>query len=53
MKELVLSGRIEILSGGWSQHDEACSYYSDMISNMQFGHLMVLKEFGIAPVTGW
>ena len=32
--ELINEGRIEILNGGWSEHDEGVAYYSDMISNM-------------------
>jgi hypothetical protein len=31
---LLEEGRIEIVNGGWSEHDEGCSYYSDMITNM-------------------
>lgn len=53
MRELIHDGRIEIVNGGWSQHDEGCAYYSDMISNMQFGQLMVLKEINIVPKVGW
>lgn len=53
MRELIMNGRIEIVNGGWSEHDEGCAYYSDMISNMQYGQLMVLKEIGIVPKVGW
>ena len=53
VRAMVKSGRIEILNGGWSEHDEGCAYYSDMISNMQYGQLMVLKEFDVTPAIGW
>ena len=37
IKDLAKSGRLEIVNGGWSEHDEGAAYYSDMISNLQFG----------------
>lgn len=46
-------GRLEIVNGGWSEHDEGCTYYTDMISNMQFGHMKTLQEFGYIPKIGW
>ena len=38
VRQLVQQGRLEILNGGWSMHDEACTHYEDMINNMMFGH---------------
>jgi alpha-mannosidase len=50
---LVKEGRLELLNGGWSMHDEACVHFDDMINNMMFGHQFILKEFGITPKVGW
>jgi hypothetical protein len=38
VRQLVKQGRLEIVNGGWSMHDEACTHYEDMINNMMFGH---------------
>jgi hypothetical protein len=41
------------LSGGWSQHDEACTHYEDIINNMMVGHEFLKKEFDLVPTVGW
>ena len=38
VKQLVKEGRLDIVNGGWSMHDEACPTYDDMITNMMKGH---------------
>ena len=53
VKKLVQSEQLEILSAGWSMHDEACPTYEDMIDNMMIGHDFAKKEFGVAPRVGW
>ena len=53
VRKLVAEGRLELLSGGWTQHDEACPTYEQMITNMVAGHEFIKKEFGIAPRVGW
>ena len=53
VRKLVASGRLELLSGGWTQHDEACPTYEEMITNMVTGHEFIKKEFGVAPRVGW
>ena len=53
VRGLVKSGQLELLSGGWSMHDEACPTYEDMIDNMMTGHDFILKEFGVTPRVGW
>jgi hypothetical protein len=35
VRQIVHEGRLEIVSAGWSMHDEACPHYEDMINNMQ------------------
>lgn len=55
VRALVSEGRLELLNGGWSMHDEACPHYDDMITNMQKGHQFITDEFGAeaAPRIGW
>lgn len=53
VRQLVKSGRLEMLNAGWSMHDEANPHYEDMITNMQKGHEFVLEEFGVRPRIGW
>ena len=53
VKKLVKNGQLEILSGGWSMHDEACPTFEDMIDNMMIGHDFAKAEFGVAPRVGW
>ena len=52
VRQIVHEGRLEIVSAGWSMHDEACPHYEDMINNMQ-GHQFALKELGVKPRVGW
>ena len=53
VKKLIKNGQLELINGGWSMHDEACSIYEDMIDNMKIGHDFILNEFGIKPRIGW
>lgn len=53
VRNLVNSGQIELLNGGWSMHDEACPHYEDMIHNMMHGHDFILREFNTKPRIGW
>lgn len=52
-KKLVQNGQIELVSGGWSMHDEACPTFDDMIDNMEYGHRYLEKLFGKKPRIGW
>lgn len=53
IRKIVKEGRFEFINGGWSMHDEATSYYEDIIDNMALGHEFLLKEFGVIPTVGW
>jgi alpha-mannosidase len=53
VRQLVQQGRLEIVNGGWSMHDEACTHYEDMINNMMFGHQFLQQELGVRPRIGW
>ena len=52
-RRLVTSGQLEFVNGGWSMHDEATTYFIDMIDQTTLGHRFLLDEFGIVPRTGW
>ena len=37
VRDLVDSGRLEFIGGGWSMNDEAAAHYTAIIDNMAFG----------------
>jgi len=45
--------QVEFINGGWSNNDEACPYYEDIIENYIFGHRWLQNEFGLDPNIGW
>ena len=53
VKILVDEGRLEFISGGWAMHDEAVTYYEDMIDNMALGHKFLSDNLGVVPKVGW
>jgi len=53
VKGLLKQGRLEIVNGGWSVHDEATALYEDMINNMYWGHSWLLGLFEYIPSVGW
>ncbi len=53
MRQLVKEGRLELVSGGYVQHDEATTTYNDILVNMMTGHRFLKEEFGIEPRIGW
>ena len=53
VRRLIHGQQLEIVNGGWVQHDEACPLYGDMIDQTTRGHLFLLKHFGIRPRVGW
>ena len=53
VRMLVREGRLELINGGWSMHDEANPHYEGMLDNMMIGHEFILKEFGVTPRIGW
>ena len=50
MRELIKSGRIEIVGGGFSQNDEALSDIEAVIRNLETGHAYLKEEFDINSV---
>ncbi|RDY10272.1 putative alpha-mannosidase [Mucuna pruriens] len=53
VKELVNSGQLEFINGGYCMHDEATTHYIDMIDQTTLGHQFLKEEFGVTPRIGW
>ncbi|KAK8465738.1 hypothetical protein PHAVU_009G161600 [Phaseolus vulgaris] len=53
VKELVKSGQLEFINGGFCMHDEAATHYIDMIDQTTLGHQFLKEEFGVTPRIGW
>jgi alpha-mannosidase II len=52
-KELVKSGQVEIVTGGWVMNDEANTHYYAMIEQLTSGHEWLVQRMGITPQNGW
>ncbi|KAK7410985.1 hypothetical protein VNO78_02279 [Psophocarpus tetragonolobus] len=53
VKELVNSGQLEFINGGYCMHDEATAHYIEMIDQTTLGHRFIKEEFGVTPRIGW
>ncbi|KAL6078171.1 carbohydrate binding [Balamuthia mandrillaris] len=53
VRELVSSGRLEFINGGWCMNDEATTHYEAIVDQMTSGHRFLLREFGVQPTIGW
>eukprot|EP00245_Coleochaete_scutata_P006046 TRINITY_DN20159_c0_g1_i1.p1 TRINITY_DN20159_c0_g1~~TRINITY_DN20159_c0_g1_i1.p1 ORF type:complete len:1052 (-),score=194.38 TRINITY_DN20159_c0_g1_i1:847-4002(-) len=55
VRDLVKSGQLEFINGGWCMHDEATTHYVDMIDQTTLGHRYIREQFGkdAAPRIGW
>jgi|LauGreDrversion4_2_1035121.scaffolds.fasta_scaffold544671_1 alpha-mannosidase len=53
VRQLVKSGQLEFINGGWTSNDEACPSYEEIIMNMMTGHAFLQKNFGITPKHAW
>eukprot|EP00808_Paulinella_micropora_P008824 g57631.t1 len=53
MRDVVSSGQLEFLNGGWCMHDEASTHYIGMIDQTTLGHRFLKEEFGVIPRIGW
>ncbi|XP_028229498.1 probable alpha-mannosidase At5g13980 [Glycine soja] len=53
VKELVNTGQLEFINGGFCMHDEAATHYIDMIDQTTLGHQFIKEEFGVTPRIGW
>eukprot|EP00879_Flechtneria_rotunda_P012931 GHRR01013504.1.p1 GENE.GHRR01013504.1~~GHRR01013504.1.p1 ORF type:complete len:746 (+),score=240.71 GHRR01013504.1:364-2601(+) len=53
VRELVASGRLDFVNGGFVQHDEAAAHYVAMIDQTTRGHRFLNATFGITPSIAW
>ena len=44
VRGLVASGQLEFINGGWCMNDEAAAHYVDIVDQMSFGLMYVLKK---------
>ena len=45
VKDLVASGQLEFIGGGWSMNDEAATHYSAIIDQMSLGMIKLNETF--------
>lgn len=55
VRRLARKGQLEFVNAGWSSHDEACTHYDDIMTNMMIGHEWIEREIGdfARPRIGW
>ncbi|KAL4437798.1 hypothetical protein ABPG77_005710 [Micractinium sp. CCAP 211/92] len=53
VSQLVRSGQLEFVNGGYVQHDEATAHYVGMIDQTTRGHRFLQQTFGAIPRVGW
>ena len=53
LKELITSGQIEVVTGGWVMNDEANTHYFAMIEQLTSGHEWLRQKIGVSPKNGW
>ena len=53
VRQLVASGQLEFINGGFSMHDEACPTFVDMLDNTHIGNRLIFEQFGVVPKTTW
>ena len=52
-KELIQSGQLEIVTGGWVMNDEANTHVNAIVSQIQNGHRWLERHIGVKPKYGW
>lgn len=53
LRDLVRSGRMEVVTGGWVMNDEANTHYFAMLAQMVEGHEWLRDKLGVVPANGW
>lgn len=52
-RRLVATGQLEILNGGYSQHDNANPYFDDILNNYEYSREFLKQELSVNPRTAW
>jgi len=52
-RDLVESGQLAFVNGGWCMHDEATTHFMGMIDQTTLGHDFLKREFDYVPSVGW
>ncbi|KAL0819795.1 hypothetical protein ABMA28_007833 [Loxostege sticticalis] len=52
-KNLLNSGKIEIVTGGWVMNDEANSHWLSVIQQLTVGHQWLMDNLGYIPKNSW
>ena len=55
VRTLVSNGQLEFINGGWCMHDEATTFYTEIIDQTTLGHKFIREQFGESanPSIGW
>ena len=53
VKDLVQKGNLEFVTGGYTDMDEACPTYGDMLVSLGEGQRFLWSEFGYWPRVAW
>lgn len=53
LRNLVHSGRLEVVTGGWVMTDEATAHVYAMVDQLIEGHQWITSNLGIKPKAGW
>ncbi|WAR28010.1 MA2A2-like protein [Mya arenaria] len=53
VRDLVKSGRLEIVLGGWVMPDEASTHYASVVDQLIEGHTWLAEHLHVRPRTAW
>jgi alpha-mannosidase len=53
LRQLVASGQLEFINGGFVMHDEAAPAFADMLDQTTLGHRFLLSTFNVTPTCQW
>lgn len=52
-REVINSGQLSFVIGGWVMPDEATPSYNSLIDQLTIGHQFIYREFNATPTVGW
>ena len=53
VRQVVANGQLQFVDGGWTQHDEGCTHFTEMIDQTTFGQAFLKREFNVTPTVAW